>query len=111
MSRIVSQTQDNQSPLSQSHEPRQNNTRYLKSMEHSELCAIDPGKNLFLNERLGIFGNRQSSKIIQHIINSSQYVKKLRSHVRNGGSILKQDAAEVIRDMVVCHVRSITQYC
>ena len=101
MANFVSQTQDCQSPFSSQEESSMKQKhRLLESMEHSDLCAIDPVKNLFSNEQLGVFANKETVKIIKHLLDSSQHVTKLRSHVSKHGFLSKHDAAVMIRDLV-----------
>ena len=75
-------------------------------MEHCDLCMIDPGENLFSNNRLGIFACFETAKIIHHLVVHSTCSKKLKTHFGKHGCIFKHDAAEIIWDMVVRHVHS-----
>ena len=75
-------------------------------MEHYDLCMIDPGINLFSNDRLGIFACFETAKIIHHLVFHSTHSKKLKNYFGKHGCIFKHDAAEILRDMVVRHVRS-----
>ena len=104
MAHFVSQTQDCPPFSSQEESLKKLKRCLLESMEHSELCAIDPEKNLFSNEQLGVFANKESVRFINHLLHSSQHVTKLRSHVSKHGFLLKHDAAEVIHDLVLHHL-------
>jgi len=107
MARFVSQTQDCPSPFSSQEESLNKQKHHLlQSMEHSELCAIDPAKKLFFNEKLAVFANKETVKIIKHLLDSSQHVTKLRSHVSKHGFLSKHDAAVIIRDLVLFHLSS-----
>ena len=107
MSHVITQTQDDFSSFSPSF--NSSNTHQscrLGSMEHCDLCMIDPGENSFSNDRLGIFACFETAKIIHHLVVHSTYSKKLKTYFGKHGCIFKHDAAEIIRDMVVRHVRS-----
>ena len=107
MSHIITQTQDDFSSFSPS--LNLSNTHQscrLGSMEHHDLCMINPGKNSFSNDRLGIFACFETAKIIHHLVVHSTYSKKLKTYFGKHGCIFKHDAAEIIWDMVVRHVRS-----
>ena len=108
MAHLVTQTQDDDAPSSSEEElPKNTNICHLESMEHSDLCAIDPGKNKFCNHHLGIFANHDTSKIVKHMLDSSQHVKKLQTHVSQHGCLLKHDAAIIIWDIVIHHIHCV----
>ena len=52
-----------------------------ESVEHSKLRAINPAKNLFSDAKLAVFANKETVKIVKHLLDPSQHVTKLRSHV------------------------------
>ena len=98
MSSSPTQTRDKNQPV------------LLESLEHYELCLMDPGKLLFVNDRIGISANEKTAKIVKHIVDFSQHNQELTNHVLNCGCLLKHDAAKILRDMVVCHVQSISKH-
>ena len=107
MSHFISQTQENDDPFSSLEEiPTKQNFRLLESMEHSELCAINPAKNLFRNHHLGTFANQDTAQVVKRMLDSSRHVNKLRTHVSEYGCLSKHDAAEIIRDIVICQFGS-----
>ena len=85
----------------------QKNSLLLGSMEHSDLCRMDPGKFFFHNNTIGLSANKKSAKIIKHLVESCQYHSNLTKYVSEHGCLFKHDAAEIIRDIVVRHVRSV----
>ena len=79
-------------------------------MEHSALCAINPGKNTFCNHHLGMFANLDTAKIVKHMLDSSQHIKKLQTHVSEHGCLIKCDAAVIICDVVICHIHGVSDH-
>ena len=107
---LVTQTQDNDSPSSSKEEfPKNTNICHLEPMEHSALCAINPGKNTFCNHHLGTFANHHTAKIVKHMLDSSQHINKLRIHVSKHGCLSRAHAEEIIRDIVIRCIHSVSE--
>ena len=104
MSNIVSQTQDIF---------RQKREHILRFdlMDNTQLCAIDPGKNNFHNDRLGVVADLKTATIAKHIVESSQYNNKLTSYVSKVRYLYTHDAAEIRCDVVACHQRCLIEHC
>ena len=98
MSHIISQTQEEEPTNLEDDELR------FKSMEHSKLCALDPGKNLFANDRFGIVANLASAKITKHLVHHAKHKEKLANFTRQG-CLSAHDADVIIQDVMNRHVQ------
>ena len=112
MVHFISQTQDDNVPSTSSlHEetPKISKFCFLELMEHSDLCAIDPGKNAFRNNNFDTHANQDTAKIVKHMLDSSQHINKLRIHVSKHGCLSRAHAEEIIRDIVIRCIHSVSE--
>ena len=80
-----------------------NGTKAINTMEHSELCFIDPVKSGFRNERHLLEANDSTLGIFDHLLCSSPYSRQMRDYVSQHGYLYEHDAAEIMRDMISRH--------
>ena len=81
-------------------------TKAIDALEHSELYFLDPVQSRFRNERHSLEANRSTLRIFYHSLRSSLCSHQLRDYVSQHGCLYDHDAAETMRDMIVCHGRS-----
>ena len=54
--------------------------------------------------------NQDTAATVKHMLDSSQCIEKLRTHVSVHGCLFKHDAEEIIRDIVACRFRSVSEH-
>ena len=80
-----------------------NGAKAIDTMEHSELCFLDPVKCRFRNERHLLEADHLSLGIFDHLLRSSPHSRQLRDYVSQHGYLYEHDAAKIMRDMITRH--------